>query len=383
MEVLGAIASFIAIGQAIAVTPKIIKTLRAFTHASEEVEALIDELESLHVFYEHMKENIDLFSSEHHTPLLQVDQPPYLKLIRKDFESLTASLQELADSYLVDENHNLKPSKLRWWKKRKNVIKLQQECYKQRQRLQDLYSLFRDRLTYKQGEMLFHIHTRISQDVGRPSQGIPVLLSPGDCLDNPPDSAEAKAIVTASETAVLDPSAGRSKEHLGRRCRCFCHDNGHKTPSYYNRQIRLPGLSYLSYHSQMAVRNQCRMNCCSATQSYVSLQLRIPIWLHGLAMLGSFTYIFPFHITLSFTPTIPLEMWFARRQLGRICHLGKPEYLNHWLSRYGLSILSTYEDGDSIIELIINYGGYPLLTYCITTWPGLMEEASSTRSAST
>ncbi|TRX89095.1 hypothetical protein FHL15_010012 [Xylaria flabelliformis] len=104
MEVVGAIASFIAIGQAIGVTPKIIKALKGFTNASEEIEALIDELESLYGFYQHMKANIDLFSGEHNTALLRVDEPPYFKLIRRDFESLIAALQELADSCLIDED---------------------------------------------------------------------------------------------------------------------------------------------------------------------------------------------------------------------------------------------------------------------------------------
>lgn len=46
MEVVGAIASFIAIGQAIGATPKIIKALRSLTNASKELEALIDEVRS-------------------------------------------------------------------------------------------------------------------------------------------------------------------------------------------------------------------------------------------------------------------------------------------------------------------------------------------------
>ncbi len=44
MEVIGAIASFIAIGQAISATPKISSVLKSITNASKELAALIDEV---------------------------------------------------------------------------------------------------------------------------------------------------------------------------------------------------------------------------------------------------------------------------------------------------------------------------------------------------
>lgn len=44
MEVIGAIASFIAIGQAIAAVPKIAKTLKTFSTARKEIASLADEV---------------------------------------------------------------------------------------------------------------------------------------------------------------------------------------------------------------------------------------------------------------------------------------------------------------------------------------------------
>ncbi|KAI1746232.1 hypothetical protein F4680DRAFT_442503 [Xylaria scruposa] len=382
MEVVGAIASFIAIGQAIGATPKIIKTLKAFTNASKEVEALINELESLYGFYQHMKANIDLFSGEHNTPLLRVNEPPYLKLIRRDFESLTISLQELADSCLIDEDNSLKVSKLRWWKKRKNVKRLQEECYKQRQRLQDLYHLFRDQFTHKQGEVLVHIYTQI-QGEGHPPQDTSVSLSPRDHPGMPPSSAEEKVIATESDTASPNPSIEETKETVNRRCRCFCHAHGTQTWNYDNRFILLPVCGFWSYQSQMSTGNQCKMNCCAATQSFVALKIGIPIWLRSLTVLGSLTYRFPFHITVSFTPAVQLQYSTAILQMARLCRLGIPAHLNQWLSSLRSNILSVDEDGWSILEIIILFGGYPLLTYCTTTWPGLIEDQSWTRKAAT
>jgi hypothetical protein len=52
MEVIGAIASFIAIGQAVGAAPKIIDTLRSFIRASKELERLVTEVlgEILYLF---------------------------------------------------------------------------------------------------------------------------------------------------------------------------------------------------------------------------------------------------------------------------------------------------------------------------------------------
>lgn len=44
MEVVGAVASFIAIGQAIAVLPKIVGTLKTFSNAEKDVANLTDEV---------------------------------------------------------------------------------------------------------------------------------------------------------------------------------------------------------------------------------------------------------------------------------------------------------------------------------------------------
>ncbi|TGJ76154.1 hypothetical protein E0Z10_g10918 [Xylaria hypoxylon] len=96
MEVIGAIASFIAIGQAIGATPRIISTLKSFTYAGKELAALIDELERLYVLYQHLKENVDLFSGDHNPSQLRLHEPPYLKLIRTDLES---SMEKYSSTY--------------------------------------------------------------------------------------------------------------------------------------------------------------------------------------------------------------------------------------------------------------------------------------------
>ncbi|KAI0407385.1 hypothetical protein F4802DRAFT_19901 [Xylaria palmicola] len=381
MEVLGAIASVIAIGQAIGITPKVVKTLKAVAHASKEIEALVDELENLYAFYEHMKTNIDLFSGEQIPPLLRVNEPPYLQLIRRDFESLTVALQGLADWCLIDDGASLKVSKLRWWRKRKDIARLREDCNKQRQRLQDFYCVFRDRFAHKQGEVLVHIHTHISEGEGRSPHDSSALPSLGDHTSTPSSPVEERFSTTKSDATSLIPSNKGATETAGQQCRCPCHTRETSTQNYYGRRVRLYGGGFLIYRSQMTRGNQCTMSCCIATKSFAMLQFRVPIPLLGLARTGSFTFQWPLNINISFTTTIQFYTRSSSLQFLRVCYLGKPEYLNKWLSHYGLSILSVDERGDSMLDLIIRYGGSSLLTYCITTWPRLIKEASCAREA--
>ncbi|KAI1126245.1 hypothetical protein F5Y10DRAFT_214908 [Nemania abortiva] len=103
MEVIGAIASFIAVGQALAATPKIIRGFKPFKDADEQLNSLSEELERLYTLYEQLKTNIDLFTSHQNIPLLRVNEFPYLQLVQTSIESMIAELRGLADVYLITD----------------------------------------------------------------------------------------------------------------------------------------------------------------------------------------------------------------------------------------------------------------------------------------
>ncbi|KAI3318422.1 hypothetical protein HD806DRAFT_315625 [Xylariaceae sp. AK1471] len=247
MEVIGAIASFIAIGQAIGATPKIIDTLRSFTRASKELAALITELDCLFMLYQHMKENIDLFSGGHNPSLLR----------------------DLADSCQRDGGHGPKVSKLRWWKKRESIARLRDECQKQRQQLQHLYMLFRDQIIHKQGEILVHIHARISQKDQVSPRDTSSLSSTNDAhITELPNSVENGAIVSQRDTVSLN-STTKAEVVVDRRCRCSCHT--------HKRSRQAQGLhmnlsrGWLSARLRAVRGNKCELNCCAATQTIVHI----------------------------------------------------------------------------------------------------------------
>ncbi|KAI0855684.1 ankyrin repeat-containing domain protein [Xylaria cubensis] len=381
MEVIGAVASFIAIGQAVGATPKIIKALRSFTGANRELVALIDELECLCVFYEHLKENIDLFSGEHGPAILRVKEPPYLKLVRKDIESLMVELQKLVDSCLIEGTSSLKASKLRWWKKRRDLARLRDECNKQRQQLQHFYMLFRDRHVYRQGQLLCQIHASVPQETeNTPHEpGCSPSLN-GNGLAIPPDLNPNGTILNQTKMASQDPIPA-TEGIKGRRCRCLCHSLNISRQRNYGLQIPLPRTGFLSYRFQQVTGKQCEINCCAATQSFVALQFRIPIWLRRLDVAGTFKLGFPLNLYISIAPITRFLGQLDDPELDRVCYLGKPHYLNRWLSFYAGSILSVDEYGDSVLEYIVAWGGYSMLIYCATTWPGLIKGTDMGRRA--
>ncbi|KAI0449491.1 hypothetical protein F5B21DRAFT_46870 [Xylaria acuta] len=380
MEVVGAIASFIAIGQAIGATPKIVKTLRSFTNASKELAALIGELECLYVFYEHLKGNIDLFSGEQNPALLRVEEPPYLKLVRKDLESLVVELQGLADSCLTEGANILKASRLRWWRKRRDVAKLRDECYKQRQQLQHLYMLFGDRLIHKQNQLLVHIHARIPQGNGHAPHELGPLPPLNENDLTPPDSVQDGAILAQNIIASQNPM-GTTEGTIGLRCRCLCHALKTSRQSNYNLHIPLPTIGFLSYQYQRVTGNECKMNCCATTQSFVALQFLFPVFLCRLAVAGTFKFGLPLNLFMSLVPITRYSGAHSTTALMRVCYLGKAEYLNEWLSYYAASIMSVGEDGQSVLEKIVTLGGSSLLTYCTTAWPGLIKGTEMGRRA--
>ncbi|KAI0437087.1 hypothetical protein F4803DRAFT_175579 [Xylaria telfairii] len=392
MEVIGAIGSFIAIGQAIGAAPKIINALRSFTNASKELAALIDELEHLYVFYEYLRENVDLFSGEHNPSILRVQEPPYLKLVRKDVESLIVELQELVDSCLTEAGNSLTASKLRWWRKRRDVARLRDECRKQRQQLENMYMLFRDQLIHKQGQLLVHIHARIPHENEHPITPVPDTLPSLNENDLTPLDYSQDGVVVDQSNMNSPTRAPTFEEITRRRCRCPCHAHKTSKTRNYGLHISLSAISFLSYQSQKAA-GSCKMNCCAATQSFVALRFRIPISFYGVAVTGTFKFGFPLNVYMSLTSITRYRT--KSNALVRVCHREKAEYLNQFISIYAGSIQSLDGDGFSVLEVsfnpqlkqtakrtlishyqqnIVYCGGYSLLTYCTTTWSGLIKQ---------
>ncbi|KAI0868509.1 hypothetical protein GGS24DRAFT_208217 [Hypoxylon argillaceum] len=382
MEVISAIASFIAIGQAIAVTPKIIHSLRSFKNAPKELESLIGELEQLYTFYEQVKEKIGLFSDDHDTSLLRIDEPSYLQLVRKELESMVAELQGLVDSCLTEGTRVSKASRIQWWMKQKKIGKLRDECYKQRQQLYHLYTLWKDQHDYKQGQLLVKIHTQVAQVHALVSQKVEDnppqpsdLPSPKEhCPTTPPDPVQEGSLVAQSDIASLNSTLEVDKA-VGRRCGCFCHANKASRRKKQSRYFYMFNDGFVAYQSQTVSGNQCGMNCCAAAQSFVALRFCIPAWFRSWTVTGTFKFGFSSGIQMSLSPRTQFSYGKGYSKLRRVLEFGKPELLNQWLSQYAGSILSVDDGrwGSSVLEYTVLHSRFSLLTYCLTTWPGIIK----------
>ncbi|KAI1377591.1 hypothetical protein F4677DRAFT_458935 [Hypoxylon crocopeplum] len=148
MEVVAAVASVIAIGQAVAAIPEIVKVLKSTSKARTEIAHLAVELERLDMLYEHMKANIDLFTSIETPPQLVVSEPPYLRSLRTHFEAFIEQLRNVVDDLSTgkDNDDRVITPRFKWLFRRKKVVKLREECRALRHELESLYKLFSDKV---------------------------------------------------------------------------------------------------------------------------------------------------------------------------------------------------------------------------------------------
>ncbi|KAI8623303.1 hypothetical protein F5Y19DRAFT_493107 [Xylariaceae sp. FL1651] len=378
MEVIGAIASFIAIGQAIGAVPKIANTLRSFTKASNELAALVEELDCLVLFNQYTKENISLFSGEHNSSHLKVKEPPYLEQARIRIESLIRELQRLAESCTSDRVH-LKAARIRWWRKKDEIARLQAECCKQRQQLEYLYRLFKDQADHKRGNLLVHIHAQLSQNTGISHREIVPLESwERDPLPAVPGPIEQSPTITMDSKCLPD-TAMRAEGAFRFRCRCTCHSHQQsiQTQSLY---IKLSNTGYLSYRRRRILDNDCKLRCCANSKGSITLRFQLPKWLCYPTISGSFSLEFPFTLYMSITPTT-FRHDSSSLTLRRICLSQKPELFLEWLSNEAGSILSVDSWGDSALMDLSNASAFSLLSYCATQWPKLIQGTEAGRAA--
>ncbi|KAI0903098.1 ankyrin repeat-containing domain protein [Ustulina deusta] len=241
--------------------------------------------------------------------------------------------------------------------------------------------LFRDRIAHKQGEILVNIHTHISQTSEHSPHAAGSLPLPnGNHPATPPNADGEKAIAAQGDIALLNPVTV-AEEVIGRPCRCFCHNSKAPKRNSYGLHIPICGWGFLAYQSQTVTGSTCRINCCATTQSFVAIQFRIPMWFRSLAFTGSLKFGFSSNIYLSLTPMTQYSVVSSGLQLERVCHLERPNYFHRWLSYHAKSILSVDEEGMSVLEDIVFWGGYSLLSHCIATWPKLIAGTTQARQA--
>ncbi|KAK9421788.1 hypothetical protein SUNI508_05389 [Seiridium unicorne] len=121
MEVVGAAASFIAIGQALAAIPKLIRTIQAVANTRQELNELLFELEILGALYDEVEMCFELIRSDDSINNIVANEPAYIKRLKSELLGLLSQLQPLAKDCEVAVQQRLsKRIRAKWiWEKSK------------------------------------------------------------------------------------------------------------------------------------------------------------------------------------------------------------------------------------------------------------------------
>ncbi|KAI0173607.1 hypothetical protein GGR52DRAFT_394903 [Hypoxylon sp. FL1284] len=164
MDPISAIASFIAIGQALAAAPKIIDALSSVIKVRQEVLDLLNEIEILHGLGRHIREAVANFPSDDTTGSFSTPKSRLIKSVEDDLVSTVAQLQELAQKCRRETKDvdQLKVNRLRWFLKRGKIADLSKRVKRNREHLQEILTCESSLTLASHTKMLVEIHAIVT-----------------------------------------------------------------------------------------------------------------------------------------------------------------------------------------------------------------------------
>ncbi|KAI1662887.1 ankyrin [Daldinia decipiens] len=164
MDVISAVASFIAIGQALAATPKIIDILTSLFGARHEMIQLTNELVLLNEFGIRIRERIQDLP---HDPRFEIPQCISLSMIEANTASIISQLEELCRKCQqeVKGNGPIKFSRVRWLWYRPKITSLSKRATMNRGYLHAILDSASFFASTSNGRMLLDIHTIVTTQV--------------------------------------------------------------------------------------------------------------------------------------------------------------------------------------------------------------------------
>ncbi|KFY86230.1 hypothetical protein V500_07764 [Pseudogymnoascus sp. VKM F-4518 (FW-2643)] len=122
-EVIGLVASFIAIGQALAAVPQLIDTLRSLADMKKELASLVNELELLRSSKEYIDDALNSINPQVEDILIPRSEHAFVRTVRAQLQDIMDQLSKLvADCHRgLDKKGRPRPARLKWlWKKNKH-----------------------------------------------------------------------------------------------------------------------------------------------------------------------------------------------------------------------------------------------------------------------
>ncbi|KAI0847701.1 ankyrin [Daldinia vernicosa] len=209
MEAISAVASFIAIGKALAATPKIIDILKSPFGAKHEMIQLTNELVLLNEFGIRIRERIQDLPDD---PRFQIPQCISLSMIEANMASIISQLEELCRKCQQEARGNgpIKVSRVRWFLYRPKITSLSKRATMNREYLHAILDSASFFASTSNGRMLLDIHTIITTHTQQPSRTLAPLQfmnqenhgnkSPARIIS---DGDSSEAIASTTDTTII------------------------------------------------------------------------------------------------------------------------------------------------------------------------------------
>ncbi|KAI1379977.1 ankyrin [Hypoxylon crocopeplum] len=324
MEVVGAIASFVAIGQALAAIPKIIEALRSLVEVKQELLDLVNEVELLNSFGQLIRDRIHELPDNG-----SIQQPTLLRSVAADLASVVLQLEDLTRECQDGKKKNgqIKVARIKWLRHRPKIASLSEKAKRNREYLHLILSFTSLFASTSNGKMLVDIHTIVTTQA-HPQAFLPAPLqfmnqahrisdvSHIDCDDDEVSatdsvtgtgSADIARVahdprqLTLSNTVEVDSQPELHSEQLvqvtatlrrscDKNCACQCH-----SPASRNRQHPAisPIVGWLKYAYNSVPRfgaHGCDVPTCRRARSPTRLTLRFPLLISSRALEASLSF---------------------------------------------------------------------------------------------
>ncbi|KAH9884713.1 hypothetical protein F4778DRAFT_762362, partial [Xylariomycetidae sp. FL2044] len=392
MEVIGAVASFIAIAQAVAAVPKISKVLKSIAKAQSELGELARELDRLHGYCEVVAENINLITNKR-SPSLSIEEPPHLVDIRTELKDFVQELETILHQCSLQEDSDTgrKLERLKWLFKKKKAKQLRDQCDRIRGDLESLYRMFSDQAMLKQGDVFLEVHTVTSQALILATSSPPTGTSPADeepCLSGDESVSENapsldNVIVKSKNSRVQEQQLVKQHElnpqsKPSMRCGCQCHNDKCSAVSNSS-HLHLHGGIFLEYRrSRGSSCSRCSRGPCNRTRPSTTVQFRLPQFLWRSAISG----------TISFGPlpviTVSLRPIVIIRLNDIIWHIIKAKNERRFRMRIaetGFLVTDSSAEGLGLLTYIIDIRALNLLKVALDESYGMINNTEACRTS--
>ncbi|OTB07464.1 hypothetical protein M426DRAFT_251705 [Hypoxylon sp. CI-4A] len=306
MEPISAIASFIAIGQALAATPKIIDTLQSLVHARREVLELLNQVERLNTFGIVIRESIDSLRNGDNSrtgPQVPPSALPLLVSVQNELGSIVSQLDEFTDKChrKAKESDRTKIKRGNWFWYRKKITRLTKEAKKHSDDLQLVLSLISSFSSAANGRLLVDIHTVVvtqthdakdhastSNEYDTAEDDGAAQLSLSEAVQYSPQPP-TNATATQNHEPLIQ-FTGTLRRSCPSGCACQCHWPARRTQQHSAQSYIYGWLkSAYSIVPQLSA-SKCDVLTCRRAYSPVHVNLRIPLLFYSRSLEVGLSY---------------------------------------------------------------------------------------------